>query len=82
MGADEACNKLPRLLASEAMLGHEIISAEPTEPTEVFHRRLQRMAKERGIRVIELGSPSNNVPLKEAPPYFPGGARPADVAIN
>ena len=66
----------------DAMMGHELISAEPSETTEAFHRRLRQIARERGIVMIEMGHESNNVVQEEAPPYFPGGARPADVTLN
>jgi hypothetical protein len=66
----------------DAMIGHELFVALDDETTGAFHRRLRQIAKERGVLMIELGHESNNVKLKEAPPYFSGGARPAGVTIN
>ena len=65
----------------EAMMGDELISAGPDEPTEVFHRRLQRMAKERGIKMVEMGHASHDHVPKAAPPYLTA-SKPADVTLN
>ena len=39
----------------ECLIATEVFAAEPDEPTKAFHRRMCRIARERGVYVISLG---------------------------
>ena len=56
----------------EAVIGEEYFEAEPGEGVGHFHARICDIARERGVRIVSIGS---------APPLRPPG-RPDGVTIN
>jgi hypothetical protein len=59
----------------EAVIGEEHFEAEPGESIRHFHARICDIARERGVRIISIGSAPS-----PAPPRPPG--RPEGVTIN
>lgn len=55
----------------ECMIATEVFAAEPEEPTKDFHRRMCRIAGERGVMMISVGYE----PPAPAPAY-PAALRP------
>jgi hypothetical protein len=44
------------LTERQAMIGTDLIEAEATETVKAFHRRLVKVARERGGRIVSVGS--------------------------
>jgi hypothetical protein len=58
----------------ECMIATEVFAAEPGEPTEAFHARMCRTARERGVGLISMGYE----PPAPAPAY-PAAPKPVPV---
>ena len=64
------------LTAGQAMIGTDLIEASAGETGRAFERRLVKIARERGVGVVSLGSERSS-----APPLRPPG-RPDGVSLN
>jgi hypothetical protein len=65
IGCPEACRLFPDRMTSEreAVIGVDYFAALDDETTKAFHTRLCRVARERGVRIVSVGS---DEPVKES----------------